>query len=151
MEKPKDKQLLEKLRNLLEVKLKENGPLNVIKFVGGYSNFGEILPEYFTDRDNKVKLINDIVNDEEPDGFIYFYELDSNDIKIWEEEVDDGHTHEDYITRVGDETVGVSVWEYDEDGEMYDEEADSYYIKLTQLDEKWLNKVFDKLVTHYLL
>ena len=151
MEKPKDKQLLEKLRNLLEVKLKENGPLNVIKFVGGYSNLGEILPEYFTDRDNKVKLINDIVNDEEPDGYIDFYNIDETDIKIWEEEVAYGHTHEDYINRVGDETVGVSVWEYDEDGEMYDEEADSYYIKLTQLDEKWLNKVFDKLVAHYLL
>ena len=150
MEKPKDKQLLEKLRNLLEVKLKENGPLNVIKFVGGYSNFGEILPEYFTDRDNKVKLINDIVNDEEPDGYIDFYNIDETDIKIWEEEVDDGHTQEDCINRVGDETVGVSVWEYDEDGEMYDDAADRYYIKLTQLDEKWLNKVFEILVNHYL-
>jgi len=151
MEKPKDKKLLEKLRNLLKGKLNDNGPLNVIKFVGGYSNFGQLLPEYFTDRDNKVKLINDIVNDVEPDGIIYFYELDGNDIKIWEEEDAYGHTHEDWITSVGDETVGVSVWEYDEDGEMYDDEADSYGIKLTQLDEKWLNKVFDKLVTHYLL
>jgi hypothetical protein len=151
MEKPKDKQLLEKLRNLLEVKLKENGPLNVIKFVGGYSNFGEILPEYFTDRDNKVKLINDIVNDVEPDGHIYIYELDGEDIKIWEEAVEDGHTQEHYINRVGDETVGVSVWEYDEDGEMYDEEVDGYYIKLGKLQDKWLNEVFDKLVIHYLL
>ena len=65
MEKPKDKQLLEKLRNLLEVKLKENGPLNVIKFVGGYSNLGEILPEYFTDRDNKVKIFVSIDTDAE--------------------------------------------------------------------------------------
>ena len=130
--------------------IEKNGIFTTIKMFGGYERFQKLLPNYFSNRDHKVNLINEIVNDEEPDGYIDFYNIDETDIKIWEEEVDDGHTQEDCINRVGDETVGVSVWEYDEDGEMYDDAADRYYIKLTQLDEKWLNKVFEILVNHYL-
>jgi hypothetical protein len=126
------------------------GIVKAIKLLGGYNNFEKVFPDYFTDRDHKVNLINEIVDNNGDGGYIYFYEINGMDIKIWEEEIEDGHTQEDYITRVGDETVGVSVWEYDENGEMYDEEVDGYHIKLTQLKEEWLNKIFEILVGYYM-
>ena len=126
------------------------GIFKTIKLMGGYNNFDNLFPDYFSDKEHKGLLISGIVNHFEPDGFIYFYELQVDDIKIWEEEIEDGHTIEEYINSVGDESVGVTVWEYDEDGEMYDEERDAYHIKLTQLKEVWLNKVFELLVSYYM-
>ncbi len=126
------------------------GIFKTIKLMGGYDNFNKLFPDYFSDKEHKALLINRIVNHFEPDGFIYFYELNVDEIKIWEEEIEDGHTIEEYIDSVGDESVGVKVWQFDEEGEMYDEERDSYYIKLTRLKEVWLNKVFELLVSYYM-
>ena len=130
--------------------IEQNGIYRAIKMFGGYDKFERIFPDYFSDRDHKVDLINDIVNNNEPDGYIYFYEIYGMDIKIWEEAGENGHTLEDYMTHVGDGTVGVSVYEYDEEGEMYDEQVDGYYIKLGKLQDKWLNKIFEILVDNYL-
>ena len=130
--------------------IEKNGIYQAIKMFGGYDKFERIFPDYFSDRDHKVNLINEIVENNGDGGYVYIYEINGMDIKIWEEEIEDGHTQEDYITRVGDETVGVSIWEYDEEGEMYDEEVDGYHIKLTQLKEEWLNKVFELLVSYYM-
>ena len=130
--------------------IKKHGILTTIIQTGGYDNFNDIFPDYFKNRDHKVDLINAIVDNNEDGGYIYMYEIIGMDIKIWEEEIEDGHTQEDYITFVGDETVGVSVYEYDEEGDMYDEEVDGYNIKLTQLKEEWLNKIFEILVGYYL-
>ncbi len=126
------------------------GIFKTIKLMGGYDNFNKLFPDYFSDKEHKALLISGIVNHFEPDGFIYFYELNVDEIKIWEEEIEDGHTIEEYIDSVGDESVGVKVWQFDEEGEMYDEERDSYYIKLTRLKDVWLNKVFELLVSYYL-
>jgi|688.fasta_scaffold1055256_1 hypothetical protein len=130
--------------------IEKNGIFTTIKMFGGYERFQKLLPDYFSNRDHKVDLINGIVDNDKDEGYIYMYEINGADIKIWEEEIEDGHTQEDYITFVGDETVGVSVYEYDEEGEMYDEEVDGYHIKLTQLKEVWLNKIFEILVDYYL-
>jgi hypothetical protein len=130
--------------------IKKHGILTTIIQTGGYDNFNDIFPDYFKNRDHKVDLINAIVDNNEDGDYIYMYEINGMDIKIWEEEIEDGHTQEDYITFVGDETVGVSVYEYDEEGDMYDEEIDGYNIKLTQLKEVWLNKIFEILVGYYL-
>jgi len=148
-EMKEEKELSKFQKTILEY-ISTVGILESIKMVGDFENFNKILPDYFDRNSHKIDLINQIVQDNEPDGYIYFYELTGMDIKIWEEEIEDGHTQEDYITRVGDGTVGVSVWEYDENGEMYDEEAGGYYIKLTRLDEKWLNKIFEILVYYFL-
>ncbi len=126
------------------------GIFKTIKLMGGYDNFNKLFPDYFSDKEHKALLISGIVNHFEPDGYIYFYELNVDEIKIWEEEIEDGHTIEEYIDSVGDESVGVKVWQFDEEGEMYDEERDSYYIKLTRLKEVWLNKVFELLVSYYM-
>lgn len=130
--------------------IKKHGLLNTITHTGGYGNFVDIFPDFFTDKNQKINLIVDIVNQYEPDGYIYLYEIYGMDIKIWEEEVEDGHTHEDYIINLNNEVVGVSVYEYDEEGEMYDDEIDKYYIKFGKLDDKLLNKIFEILVGYYL-
>jgi hypothetical protein len=141
-----------KLKDSIQSMVDGAGLYTTIKSLGGYDTFNIIAPRYFKDKDNKINLIKDIVVSEsaDSDNIIYFYDLDGNDIFIHSEEVEDGHSHEDYIVCVGEENVGVSVHEYDEDGHMYDEEIDGYTIKLVHLKEKFLNQVFDKLVNEFL-
>lgn len=140
-----------KLKDSIQSMVDGAGLYTTIKSLGGYDTFNIIAPGYFEDKDNKIKLIKSIVEDESEDGaIIYFFDLDGNDILIHSEEVDDGNTHEDYITCVGVDSVGVSVHEYDYEGFMYDEGIDEYNIKLSQIEEKFLNQVFDKLVNEFL-
>ena len=129
------------------------GILETIKMVGDIENFNEILPNYFSKNSHKIDLINQLVNDNDPDGYIYFYELINSDILLGQ--VDsydngDGHTFEEYMLSVGDGSVQISVYEYDEDGYMYDESVDSYRVSLGKLPDNELNKVFKVLVGHYL-
>lgn len=131
--------------------IKAKGLLHTIKDIGGYENFDTILPDFFTNRENKIQLINEIVSEDEGDGYIFLYDINADDIHIHTEAVDDGHTHEDFITMVGDGSVGVSVYEFDDEGHMYDDQVDSYTIRLGKLQDKFLNKIFELLVDKYLL
>ena len=129
------------------------GILETIKMVGDIENFNEILPNYFSKNSHKIDLINQLVSDNNPDGVIHFYELINSDILLGQ--VDsydngDGHTFEEYMLSVGDGSVQISVYEYDEDGHMYDEYVDNYYVSLGKLPDNELNKVFKVLVGHYL-
>lgn len=141
-----------KLNAAIQSMIDGAGIYSTIKSMGGYDTFNTISPKYFEDKDNKIKLIKSIVESESEDGdIIYFYEFHhGTDIFIHSEEVERGHTHEDYIICVGVDSVGVSVYEYDEYGNMYDEEIDGYNIKLVHLKEKFLNQVLDKLVYEFL-
>jgi hypothetical protein len=141
-----------KLKDSIQSMVDGAGLYTTIKSLGGYDTFNIIAPGYFEDKDNKIKLIKDIVVSESDDGdnIIYFYDLDGSDIFIHSEEVDDGNTHEDYITCVGVDSVHVSVHEYDYEGFMYDEGIDEYNINLVNLKEEFLNQVFDKLVNEFL-
>ena len=135
--------------------ISNSGIYNAIKMIGGYDNFNTLFPNYFNDREHKIDLINGTVQNVEPDGFIYFYDitLGGGDLFYYEEKptwLENNHTYEHYFVRVGDEVVAVKVWEYDEDGEMFDEEYDSYNIKLNKLRDKHLNQIFDILVDNYL-
>ena len=133
--------------------ISENGILETIKMIGDIASFNEIFPDYFSKSSNKVELINELVNAIDPDGYIYFYELINSDISLGQ--VDsydngDGHTFEEYILSVGDGSVQIGVYEYDEDGDMYDESVDNYYVSLKKLPDNELNKVFKVLVDYYL-
>ena len=133
--------------------ISENGILETIKMIGDITSFNEIFPDYFNRSSNKVELINELVNANDPDGYIYFYELINSDISLGQ--VDsydngDGHTFEEYILSVGDGSVQIGVYEYDEDGDMYDESVDNYYVSLKKLPDNELNKVFKVLVDYYL-
>ena len=129
------------------------GVLETIKMVGDIDIFNEIIPDYFSKKSHKIDLINELVNANDPDGYIYFYELINSDISLGQVdsyENGDGHTFEQYILSVGDGSVLISVYEYDEDGNMYDESVDNYRVSLKKLPYNELNKVFEVLVDYYL-
>jgi hypothetical protein len=129
------------------------GVLETIKMVGDIDIFNEIVPDYFSKKSHKIDLINELVNANDPDGYIYFYELINSDISLGQVdsyENGDGHTFEQYILSVGDGSVLISIYEYDEDGIMYDDSVDSYRVSLKKLPDNELNKVFEVLVDYYL-
>jgi hypothetical protein len=129
------------------------GVLETIKMVGDIDIFNEIIPDYFSKKSHKIDLINELVNANDPDGYIYFYELINSDISLGQVdsyENGDGHTFEQYILSVGDGSVLISVYEYDEDGIMYDDSVDNYRVSLKKLPNNELNKVFKVLVDYYL-
>jgi hypothetical protein len=121
--------------------------------IGGFDIFNEIIPDYFSKKSHKIDLINELVNANDPDGYIYFYELINTDISLGQVdsyENGDGHTFEQYILSVGDGSVLISIYEYDEDGIMYDDSVDNYRVSLKKLPNNELNKVFKVLVDYYL-
>jgi hypothetical protein len=136
-----------------------NGLLNTIKFMGGYDNFITLLPDYFDSRESKIELIIEIIGLDEQHpvygggGRIYLHELGS-DILYDQFDGDDGHTFEsyiDYIENYNDNLLAhVTVWEFDEDGQMYDEYYDDYDVRVNKLETKYLNKLFEMLVNNYL-
>ena len=136
-----------------------NGLLNTIKFMGGYDNFITLLPDYFDSRQSKIELIIEIIGLDEQHpvygggGRIYLHELGS-DILYDQFDGDDGHTFEsyiDYIENYNDNLLAhVTVWEFDEDGQMYDEYYDDYDVRVNKLETKYLNKLFEMLVNNYL-
>ena len=145
----------EKLTNLQKTILdyiSTVGILETIKMVGDIENFNKILPNYFSKNSHKIDLINQLVT-ENAYVYINFYELINSDIPLGQ--VDsydngDGHTFEEYMISVGDGSVQIRVYEFDEDGDMYDESVDNYHVSLGKLPDNELNKVFEILVDYYL-
>jgi hypothetical protein len=129
------------------------GVLETIKMVGDIDIFNEIVPDYFSRNSNKIELINELVNANHPDGYIYFYDILGRDVYLGSDDAydsGDGHTFEEYMISVGDGSVRVSVYEYDEDGNMYDDAADDYFLPLKKLSDDLLNLTFESLVDYYL-
>jgi hypothetical protein len=146
----------EKLTSLQETLLGyifDIGILETIKMVGDFDNFNKILPGYFDKNSHKIDLINQIVQDNEPDGYIYFYELTGSDISLGQVDAydnGDGHTFEEYMISIGDGSVQINVYEYDEDGNMYDEYVENYHVSFGKLPYDLLNTVFKSLVNYYI-
>lgn len=133
----------------------EFGLYDTIKMIGGYEVFDDILPDYFDDINNKIKLILDITKEEGDNGVIWFYEISryNEDIFYFKEVIEDDHTLEHYITRVDQRgVVGVSVYEYDENDEMHNEYLiyDRYAIRINKLEDGYINEMFSILIKHYL-
>ena len=64
-EETKFSNIQEKILNSVD----DYGLYDTIKMIGGYEVFNDILPDYFDDRINKIKLILDITKEEGDDGF----------------------------------------------------------------------------------
>ena len=129
------------------------GLYDTIKMIGGYEVFNDILPDYFDDRINKIKLILDITKEEGTNGIVWFYDISrhNEDIFYFEQGYEDKHTLEHFITLVDQNgSVRVSVYEYDENGEMYDEYHQRYYININKLEDKYINEMFSVYIKHYL-
>lgn len=131
----------------------EFGLYDTIKMIGGYEVFDDILPDYFDDINNKIKLILDITKEEGDNGMIWFYEISryNEDISYFKEGIEDGHTLEHFIYRVDQRgVVGVSVYEYDENDEMRNEYYDRYVIRINKLEDEYINEMFSIFINHYL-
>lgn len=131
----------------------EFGLYDTIKMIGGYEVFDDILPDYFDDINNKIKLILDITKEEGDNGMIWFYEISryNEDISYFKEGIEDGHTLEHFIYRVDQRgVVSVSVYEYDENDEMRNEYYDRYVIRINKLEDEYINEMFSIFINHYL-
>jgi hypothetical protein len=148
-EETKFSNIQEKILNSVD----DYGLYDTIKMIGGYEVFNDILPDYFDDRINKIKLILDITKEEGDDGLIWFYEISRHheDIFYFEQGYEDKHTLEHFITLVDQNgSVRVSVYEYDENGEMYDEYHQRYYIKINKLENEYINEMLSIFINRYL-
>ena len=122
------------------------GLVSSIKMIGGYYTFKGIYPEYFKNKWDKIELINEVISsDDEASGRIYLHEI-GEDMPIWKENLDEGHTLEHHIDFIEKDKCGVTIWEYDEEGEMYDEEYDVYDVWLEDLKTPIFDKLFDMVV-----
>ena len=134
-------------------KLKENllkliekfGVLGTINRIG-YEKFNSIYPDYFKNKWDKIELLNEIIsNGDEDEGIIRLDDI-GEDILIRTENLDEGHTLEHHIDYLIKDRCGVTIWEYDEDGEMYDEYYDTYEVWLEDLKTPILNQIFDMVL-----
>ena len=138
-----------KILNMILTMIDESGLVNTIKSMGGYDTFVKIMPDYFNSKSKKIDLINDIiVYDEEAGGRIYLHEL-GNPIVI-REEIENGNTLKHEFDFIEKDIVAVSVWEYDEDGNMLDDMYDTYDMYLEEIQTRHLNQIFELLVNYYL-
>ena len=77
------------------------------------------------------------------------YDLIYGDIEVESRETDEGEEI-DYITYIEDGYVTISTYEYDMDGEMSDDAINDYSMKLEELDNDIINKLFIRIVNNYL-
>lgn len=129
------------------------GILDTIKMVGDIDNFNKILPGYFDKNSHKIDLINELVNNIDPYNDIYFNNIGGDFYLGSDDAYDsgDGHTFQEYIISVGDGSVRVNTYEFDEDGNMFDDSTGFYFLPLKKLSDDLLNLVFESFVSYYLL
>jgi len=130
-------------------KIDSIGLVETIKLIG-YDGFDKILPDYFSEKENKVKLINEISENEEG-GLIHLYEVLGQDIEIGDNHTDEGYEVE-YISRIDGGYAVIETFLYEEDGEMYDTPTpvNTYSIYLLELNDIYLNIIFEGFVNFYL-
>ena len=103
--------------------------------------------------DNLLGYLYEMGFDNDPDGYIHFYEILGDDISLGPVDsynTDDNHTYEEFITSVSEGFVKVRVFEFDEDGNMLDDMYDDYLAPLRRLPDYILDKVFEPLVKAFL-
>ena len=127
------------------------GLLKTIESIG-YNTFDKINPDYFSDKENKIKLINQICEIE--GGTIYLYDTIGRVIEIDSREVEHDSNNEmveiDNIISIETGFVIVQTLLYD-DGDMIDEPVDEYFINLIDLYDDSLNDLFESLVYNYFI
>ena len=140
-------------------KIEEHGLTNTIKMMGGYENFDKVLPNYFyprdesgvlkMDRDRVIEFLNECVEiNEKREGetSIYLYDYDSDILyQEWDYEGDDNseyYQYESRITSISTDIAFIEVWQYDDEGNMFDDAYDYTKIPLNRLENRFLNIVY---------
>ena len=130
-------------------KIDSVGLVETIKLIG-YNTFDKILPDYFSDKENKIKLINEICEIE--GGTIYLYDIIGRDIEIDRRQVEHDSGNEmveiDSIFSIENGFANIHTFLY-EDGDITDEPVDEYFINLKNLYDNLLNDLFESLVYNY--
>lgn len=143
-------------------KIEEHGLTSTIKMMGGYENFDKVLPDYFyhrdksgvlkMNRDRVIEFLNECVEINERlegESIIYLYDYGSDILfQEWDGEGDKDSEFYDYesrITSIGTDIAYIEVWQYDDEGNMYDDAYDYQEMRLNILDNRFLNKIFEKL------
>ena len=134
----------------LENNISKKGLFRTIEFMGGFNAFDKHYPNYFDNKEKKIELINDICKNEDGER-IYFYEINYEDIVIDERfDEDTQHSIVQHITWIEPNNISIEEWEYDEEGEMFDEYYDRFSFPTSKLDESVINKIFEILTYYYL-
>ena len=136
------------------------GILGTIKMVGGYDNFNKAMPDYFyprdesgtlrMDRNHIIEFLNECVEANqriEDESYIY---LDGDILyREWDGEGDDDseyYTYESRIMSIGTDVANIEIWQYDDEGNMFDDAYDYSERPLNRLGDKFLNKIFEQVL-----
>lgn len=142
---------LEKLNEFLN----SRGPLFVIRMIGGYNNFIKLFPNYFDSKENKIKLLNELIeNDDELEvnGRIYMSDITEKLILVGTDKTEYGTDLKFYIDYIKEDWATIQVWEFDKNDELVDDDGyDAYDIKFDELDRRVFNQIFDSMVNYLLL
>ena len=142
---------LEKLNEFLN----SRGPLFVIRMIGGYNNFIKLFPNYFDSKENKIKLLNELIesdHDLEVNGRIYMSDITEKLILVGTDKTEYGTDLKFYIDYIKEDWATIQVWEFDKNDELVDEDGyDAYDIKFDELDRRVFNQIFDSMVNYLLL
>ena len=139
----------DKLKNKLLTLIEKFGAFQAIKMIG-YDKFKTFYPDYFKSKVSKIELINEIIsnNEEEDYGVIRLDDI-GGDILIRTENLDEGHTLEHHIDFIETDKCGVTIWEYDDKGNMDEVDFDTYTIWLEDLKTPIFNKLFEMVLNTF--
>ena len=121
-------------------KINSVGLIDTIKLIG-YNAFDKILPEYFQDRDNKIKFISEVSEDG-----VALYEILDSDFEIdvryeWDAK------EADYITYINGDYVTIATYEFDDEGNMIEyPPTDDWTTNLNDLRPEIIDLLFEKMV-----
>ena len=116
------------------------GLIKTLKSVG-YKTFNDILPEYFNNRDTKIKLISTIT-----ENGLDSYEVFDTDIEDERRDFDEDGYEIDYITYIEGDYVTITTYKYDEDDNQIDEVWDSFTVNLEDLRYEIIDLIFHNIV-----
>lgn len=128
------------------------GTLKTIKMVGGFKRFESLLPNYFINDERKIDLINELVEEyeEEYGDFIWFENIETDEIRYGEGEDEEGNSFVTYLVSVDTDGVGYRTYKYDSD-EILDMDFEEGSLKMKYLEEDIINQIFKKLVNYFLV
>jgi len=154
--------------NNIDKLIEKYGIVKTIKNIGGYDNFDKLVPDYFYSRDennvmkfNKeraIDFINECVevnNRRQDESSIYLYDYNSDILyQEWDGEGDDDNEFYAYESRIESVSTDIaygSIWQFDDEGHMFDDAYDNFQVPLNRLPEKILRDVFHMLYESFKL
>ena len=127
------------------------GTLQTIKMVGGFKAFENILPDYFIPVERKISLINELVEEyeEEYGDFIFFENINTEEIRYSETEDDEGNSLVTYLVGVDTDGVGYRTYRYDWEGFLEMDSEEEGVLKMRYLKEPIIDEIFKKLINYF--